>query len=280
MEAATASEQELKALFNNEREWLCSVKLDGIRCYVNENGPVSRTRKPIPNKYIHEMLSRECLIGFDGELIVGDNFQDTQSAVMSQDGEPDFTFHVFDAIYSMGEHLGDAYSKWVRRNVLLHRKARVEQLYPYVKILPQELFSSYDLFKLALDGSIDDGFEGMMLSDPTLPYKHGRSTLKQGYLIKAKPRVDAEGIITGFVEQVSINGEPKDTLGALEVTMINGKYKGAKLNVGTGFTDDERQNIWAIQDRFMGAIVTIMYQEIGSKNAPRQPAFKDLRKDL
>ena len=82
-----------------------SVKLDGIRCELIESPRTgrrlacSRSLKPIPNIHIRKTIEESNLpLGCEGELIVGENFQDTASAVMSVGGEPDFTYHIFDYI--------------------------------------------------------------------------------------------------------------------------------------------------------------------------------------
>jgi DNA ligase-1 len=80
---------------------LASPKLDGIRAVVLNDQLVSRTLKPIPNNFIREALSHPQYDGLDGELIVGEPtdpgiYLKTNSAVMSVDGEPDFTYYVFD----------------------------------------------------------------------------------------------------------------------------------------------------------------------------------------
>ena len=75
---------------------LASPKLDGIRCLITEQGPMSRSMKPIRNRYVQEVLSHPHLLGADGELIVGnatdpDVYRTSNSGVMSENGEPDFT---------------------------------------------------------------------------------------------------------------------------------------------------------------------------------------------
>ena len=83
---------------------LMSPKIDGIRCHIEEvngvNVAMSRANKPIPNRSLQKRIQHFPL-GLDGELTVGepcasDVFRKTTSALMSQDGEPDFRFNVFD----------------------------------------------------------------------------------------------------------------------------------------------------------------------------------------
>src|SRR6201984_1758025 len=76
-------------------------KLDGIRATVVGGKLLTRTLKEVPNRHIFNLLSKSEYEGLDGELIVGspvadDCYRTTVSGVMSSDGEPDFTYNVFD----------------------------------------------------------------------------------------------------------------------------------------------------------------------------------------
>src|SRR5258707_1262440 len=78
------------------------TKHDGIRCLVDGGIGFSRTLKPLPNRYIQSFFDdNPGLHGLDGELIVGppnalDVYNKSESGVMSQGGEPNFTYYVFD----------------------------------------------------------------------------------------------------------------------------------------------------------------------------------------
>ncbi len=73
---------------------LASKKLDGVRCLVQDGVLVSRTLKPIPNKFVQAKF-KGLPEGTDGELIVGDPrdpeaYRRTVSVVMSDDKRLDF----------------------------------------------------------------------------------------------------------------------------------------------------------------------------------------------
>ncbi len=69
--------------------YLATPKIDGIRFLMVDGKAVSRSFKPIRNKYIQERL--QCLPdGIDGDLTVGTTFQISSSGIMSIKGEPDF----------------------------------------------------------------------------------------------------------------------------------------------------------------------------------------------
>jgi DNA ligase-1 len=67
---------------------------------------------------------------------------------------------------------------------------------------------------------------------------------------------------------------PVGTLGALVCS--SPKWAGT-FNLGTGFTDALRAEIWANRDSWRGATVRFKYQSIGTKDLPRIPVFQGRR---
>jgi DNA ligase-1 len=47
---------------------------------------------------------------------------------------------------------------------------------------------------------LSHGYEGVMLRDPNGPYKHGRSTLREGFLMKLKQFTDGEAVVVRLEE--------------------------------------------------------------------------------
>ena len=139
---------------------------------------------------------------------------------------------------------------------------------------------------------LEAGYEGVMIRDPNGPYKNGRSTEKEGFLLKLKRFEDAEATILGFEERQH-NGNEKDdsgkrtthkagktglgTLGAIKVMGLNGIYKGVLFDIGTGFDDAQRADIWRNLDVFQGRTVKFKYFPSGSKDKPRFPVFLAFR---
>ena len=56
---------------------------------------------------------------------------------------------------------------------------------------------------------LEIGYEGVILRDPNAKYKHGRSTVKEGGLIKVKRFSDSEARILAMEEQMKNNNEKK-----------------------------------------------------------------------
>lgn len=282
---------------------MVSPKLDGIRCLITEDGPVTRTLKLIKNTYVRERLS--CLpVGLDGELIVGPMtgpgvFKRTQSGVMSEDGEPDFIFHVFD-------HFGFP-------GVFEHRLNEARRLISFtpraacpVYHLPHEMIWRPDKFQEMEEHYVAQGFEGMMVRDPYGPYKYGRATRKEATLLKFKRFRDAEARVTGVVELMRNANELKEdafglakrssakagkvpggTLGAFEciwhVPDPDHEMYGlpVQFELGSGFSAEERQAFWdewqATGTVAGGALTTFKYQEITADGKPRFQVWKGFR---
>jgi DNA ligase-1 len=262
---------------------LASPKLDGVRAIVRDGVVYSRSNKPIPNKAVQAKFAHYSY--YDGELIVGNPcsnsvYRDTVSTVMAHDkGAESVVFHAFDHV----EKLGASYV--TRRKELEERAKFVAMsvvLNPQREIGNLQQLEDFEVFCLEL------GYEGLILRDPNAPYKNGRSTVNEGYLLKMKRFVDAEFEVIGYEERM-YNGNEATTnelgrtkrsshkagkvgLGDLGALVLRGD--GFTFSVGTGFDDAARKHLWEIRDvDLVGRLAKIKYFPIGMKEAPRHPVF-------
>lgn len=262
---------------------MATPKLDGIRCIIKNGIPVSRNFKPIPNKFVQNEL-RGLPDDLDGELMLKNgDFNAVQSAIMSEEGEPDFVYNIFDQCDNNPYYTRIA----LATRVLALSIPRINIVFP---IMVNSLIQLAKYEKKA----IEQGYEGVMLRTPDSPYKFGRSTMKEQYLMKLKRFEDSEARIIGFVEQMhndnpievndvgnnirtkkQANMTPAGTLGMLLVKDI---HNGIEFGLGTGFSAELRKIIWNNQATFMGKIVNYKYQGIVDK--PRFPSFRGFRSDL
>lgn len=272
--------------------YMLSPKLDGHRCLIKDGVALTSSLKPFPNKFIQAFFASGEYDGLDGELIVGEPtspnvFRDTSSGVRRVEGEPDFTFWAFDR-WDLGDRSARERHATLY-DIVLPIDERVVPL-AYYNVVDHE---SLDWHEAELVG---EGYEGVMLRHPHSPYKCGRSTVKENYLLKVKRFADAEAEIIGFVEQMKNTNEKttnalgrgerssakagkvgKGTLGALQVRGINGKYKGVEFEIGTGLDDRLRHEIWNYMDCILGRVCTYKFQDVGNYDKPRIPVFKAFR---
>lgn len=271
---------------------MLSPKLDGIRCLILAGIPVTRNFKHVPNRAIFNALKGLKLPPLDGELIVGpptadDCYRATNSGVMSQDGEPDWTYWVFDWYdekASFAERHGNVVNKLER---LGHPR-----LLP-VPHLPAHSVAEVERFEAEC---LKAGYEGIMGRDPLGYYKSGRSTMREGGLWKLKRFFDGEAKIIGFEERMHNDNElTKDELGRakrsshkanrhgrgdLGALKVRDCATGVEFDIGTGFSDDERSRIWSNREEWLGVTVKYKSQPVGVKDKPRFPVYLGLRADL
>ena len=78
---------------------LATPKLDGIRCLKINGRALTRSFKPVSNRFTRGWIESHLPDGLDGELIVrGTTFSETAGHIGRESGEPDFTFAVFDYV--------------------------------------------------------------------------------------------------------------------------------------------------------------------------------------
>lgn len=266
---------------------LASPKLDGIRCCIVDGVPLSRNLKPIPNRSIFNCLKG--LSAFDGELIVGeptgnDVWNRSNSGVMSRDGEPDFTFWVFDFFGNSPQHVCFAERL---------KGAAISGAFIRVRPLKHEFIHDAAELTNFESNCVAAGYEGVMLRDPNGPYKFGRATAREGSLMKLKRFEDHEATVIGFVEQMHNGNEAtrdalgrmkrstaqagkvgKDTLGALECMLPTGHV----FELGSGFTDAQRAVLWSSPP--LGRLATFKCQGFTPDGLPRFPVFKGFRETI
>ena len=264
-----------------------SPKLDGIRVIIKDGKVLSRNGKPIPNLFIQSLL--KTYHGLDGELIVGhpthpNVFQLTTSGVMSIEGTPNVRLYVFDCWYAEG-------GIDTRYNEVL----KITQNSPIsdIEVVPQIIVNSLEELYKFEEECLAKGYEGVMLRYPNAKYKNGRSTIKEGALLKLKRFSDSEAYVLGMEPLLRNHNEAvknalghtersshKDNmvadslLGALHVKDI---HTGVEFSIGSGFTEEQRIDIWNKQISVIGSIVKYKYFEVGVKDKPRFPIFCGLR---
>jgi DNA ligase-1 len=143
-----------------------------------------------------------------------------------------------------------------------------------IKLLPSLVEDEKELISFEKE-ILARGGEGVILRDLNSPYKYGRSTIREGYMLKLKRFKDAEAEIEGFEELVHEDGSKGNMLGSFLVVMDDIHFK-----IGTGFTEDERKSFWKNREKLLGELVKFKYFDVSIKKAPRHPVFLAMRSRL
>lgn len=274
---------------------LASLKKDGIR-FVKTNDLRSRTLKLIPNVSIRTRAMK-LPYGFDGELWTPElSYDRIESIVMSEEhSESDrIEFHLLDDFNCVPQA---GYKE--RCDCLFQRLCTA---------IKEEIIDSATGLKFALYNTcstpeellvfekqcIEQQGEGICFRTPDSPYKQGRSTLREQYLVKLSRFVREEVTVVGFEEQQeNTNSEKRNSIGMMDRSShkraLVGKNtlgaflcitsSGIEVRVGTGvgLTDSLRKKIWNEQDKFLGKEITIKSKAHGVKVKPRSPIFVGFR---
>ena len=271
---------------------LASQKLDGVRALVRNSVVYWRTLKEIPNEHVQYLFGRPEFNGFDGELIVGSPvdpavYNTTQSAVMSHHGCPDVFFHVFDDFSDPDLPFESRVEALTGRVLALSEEGKASCL---KLVIPHEVSCLSDAESLYLD-FLDQGYEGIMFRSPEGFYKFGRSTAREGILLKHKPLHDSDAVILSVFEQMQNNNTAtvdalgfttrsshaenrmgKGTLGGFTARDV---HTGVEFNVGifTGVTAEERKELWDRKESLVGKTFKYSSLSVGVKTRPRHPRF-------
>lgn len=280
-----------------------SLKYDGIRGLVLADSIAGRfdvfTRKLklVPSDAVRKKFAVKALCDIEGELIYGDPtapdcMSKTTQAVMGNKKPwmaADVRLFVFDFFRNRD-------TPYERRYELARQIVR--SLGRSDVVIVEQKWLTTGTQAIAFEQkAVEAGLEGVMFRDPTAPYKCGRSTLEEQYLLKWKRFEDGEAQIVSVEEGESNQNEqvrdergyskrskkaegmrPNGTLGRMWVRDEK-NFPGIKFAVGSGpgLTLEERARLWSIRTRLPEKWIKYRFQRVGTKDAPRFPRFVSLR---
>ena len=237
--------------------WWLSEKLDGVRAYWTGQQFLSRQG----NVYHAPAWFTEGLpnVPLDGELWIDrKTFQRTVSIVRRHDQTDhwrDVRFVTFDAPAAKG---GFETRQALLETILCEHQPQ------FARVLHQDRCRGIQHLRDELHRITSLGGEGLMLRQPGSRYEVGRSST----LVKAKLLLELDAQV---VEHLAGQGRHRGRMGALLVQLAN----GLRFNVGTGFTDAQRETPPVI-----GSVVSVQYQELTDRGVPRFPSFVRVRRDV
>ena len=245
-----------------ENTWFSlSQKLNGNRCtYYNGDFYTRQNKKYIGLDHIKadiEKIPNAKDYVFDGELIYKNNeglsdsmaFQKGTGIAQSKtDLKEELKLVLFDVLPK------EEFEAKASKDTYKSRKQKLLQLKDYetenIKIVDMfyEGTDQSEIWKW-LDYAEEHDMEGLMISLDS-PYECKRTKT----LIKVKKFFDFDLEIVDFEEGT---GRNKGKLGAFVVD-----YKGNRVKVGSGFSDEERNEFWKNKEGLIGRVITVKYKEV------------------
>ena len=268
------------------------IKLDGVRVLTVIQGDkvemFSRNGKQFHNfghiiDEIKEVLKEFPVpypLVLDGEVMSA-NFQDLMKQVHRKDNVSanDAVLHLFDTIplgcfkngvWDKPQSFRSAITKaWVEQHTSVLKHVQALDWEEVDLSTPEGEQRFVGLNKAAVDG----GYEGVMIKDIDAPYECKRSHA----WLKAKPFIEVTLKVIGYEEGT---GRNVGRLGAL-VCSGNDDNKEITVNVGSGFSDRDRDDFWNAGDNLLDQLVEVRADAVTQNQdgtySLRFPRFKTFR---
>jgi len=214
----------------------------------------------------------------DGE-IMSSSFQDLMKQVHRKDNVEagDAILNLFDVIplEEFEKGFWDK-SQTARSDMIYYWHKTYKDMLPNVSVVGHELVDLDTLegqtrYKEINAKAIAGGYEGIMLKDPEAPYECKRSVA----WLKLKPFIEVSLTVVTTEEGT---GKNVGKMGALVCEGID-DGKSIRVNVGSGFTDEQRDEFWSC--RVDGQIVEVRADAVTQNQdgtySLRFPRFKGFR---
>jgi DNA ligase-1 len=267
-------------------ECFVEYKYDGVRVIaVVKNGHAtlySRNGKLLNNfPHIAQALSKPEFDGlvFDGE-VMSENFQALMKQVHRKENAStaDAYLALFDVIPVNDFFAGKCSTPAFQRRKNLESLALNQQFASCIRIVDCVLLdldtdAGQQLFAQLNRNALDQGYEGLMIKPVNQPYVCKRSHA----WLKIKPYIEVTLEVTSLEEGT---GRNQGRLGALVCEGVD-DGNAITVNVGSGFSDDQRVEFWKARDSVNGQLVEVRADAITQNQdgsySLRFPRFKTFR---
>lgn len=289
---------------------LVEPKIDGVRSCNFGGSLTGRSLKHHANKWTTQFYSREILRGLDGEMAAEhethpDLCSLTTSALNTIQGQPWLLWHLFDFVRDGVIELPyeERYAELL--NYMEHIRIYAPEVHCHLRVVPSRLVYNLDELNAADESFLDRGYEGTILRDPNGAFKQGRSTAREGGLLRIKRFIEEEARVfdieegrrnfnvaeinkLGYIERSTHqeNMMPNGMVGTLHCVLlkdlvIDKKILGAagtKIVVGPGrMSHEDRTRYFRHPRELIGKIIKFRFFPRGVKDKPRFPTFQSIR---
>lgn len=259
-------------------------KLNGVRATFYKGKLYARSGVPFEGlEHITRELEPDGGFVFDGELVLRDKggLTDNEAfrkatGIINSDAEDkqEIVYRIFDMM-PVEEFDGTPVSNYRQRRNELNAWFDRHYQHPWGMncLLVSELYQGTDQSQIDwwLDWAVAEDKEGVMINlDVPYQRKRHRGILK----VKRFYTMDLP-----IIRCEEGSGRLAGTLGALVVD-----YKGNEVNVGSGFTDEQREDFWTHREELPSVLCEVKYKEISADKKTgaeslQFPIFVTLRKD-
>ena len=263
-------------------------KLDGLRCVVYRDPTTGEIRRqsrtgtyfdtmahiaeslaPLFTKYPSAVL--------DGELYTTEiPFEELAGLIKTKKLTPSDTdklrvieYRIYDIVdETLPYHTRHDSIKKMFAQVAASTASSPHKLPPYIRLVETIEAKTQAEFKAEFSRFIEEGYEGIMLRNKTGMY---RCNYRSHDLQKYKEFQEDEFRIIGFMQG---DGRDKGT-----VIWICETKEGKEFKVRPRGTIENRSKLFKTGEKYVGKMLTVIYQELTEDGKPRFPVGKDVREN-
>ena len=271
---------------------LVQTKMDGMRFnaivrdgkveYRSRNGKEIQLLGNLDADFIKLAGEVDCV--FDGELLVNDKGvvldRQTGNGILNKANKGTISdlearkvratiWDVIPYLYFVDGECPVPYGKRIGSLTMLIDTHKPEK----ISLVDSWEVENYEEAKTLFEGLLADGQEGIILKDKRGVWENKRAK----HQIKFKGELECDLKIVAVEEG---QGKAVGMLGAIVCESSDGLLK---VNVGSGFNDAHRNNLWSIRDTLIGKVVAVKYNMRSKNKAGDEslflPIFVEIRDD-
>lgn len=272
-----------------DKEWLASRKLDGVRCLMYYQDGEIHTASRGGEHYdysTNHIRSYEPLIKFfeanpnvilDGELFRRfKSLQQISGAARLEKNAYDcdwLQYWVYDC-YIPDMTAQDRYCFLInelnhKHGIMVYDNTDLDDSDDVVRVLAQVSVEGWPSMELLHDKYVSEGFEGVVIRDPSKPYKPGGRT---NDMIKIKKYQSSEFLVTGY--ELGLRGSE-------DMTFICETEDGIVFKASPmGDRALKEEYVTNFESKYKNKLGECTYFNLSDSGVPTQPKFKVFRWDL
>mgnify|MGYP003307113039 CR=1 FL=1 len=272
-----------------DKEWLASRKLDGVRCLLYYKDGVVHTASRGGEHYdysTHHICEYPPLVKFfeenptvilDGELFRRfKSLQQISGAARMEKTAYDgdwLQYWIYDC-YIPDMTAQDRYCFLINelninQGIMVYDNTDLDDNDDVVRILAQVSVEGWPSMELLHDKYVAEGFEGLVIRDPSKPYKPGGRT---NDMIKIKHYQSSEFLVTGY--ELGLRGSE-------DMTFICETEDGIVFKaMPVGDREVKAEYVENFEEKYEGHKAECTYFNLSDEGVPTQPKLRVFRFDL
>ena len=263
-------------------------KLDGLRCVIYRDPATGEIRRQSRTGAYFDTMAHiaESLAPLfarfpnailDGELYTTEiPFEELAGLIKTKKLTPEdyeklcvIEYHIYDIVdETMPYHARHDSIKKMFAQVAASTASLPHVLPRYIRLVPTIEAKTPADFKVEFGRFIEEGYEGIMLRNKTGMY---RCNYRSHDLQKYKEFMEDEFKIIGFTQG---DGRDKGT-----VIWICETKEGNEFRVRPRGTMESRRKLYQTGEKYVGKMLTVIFQELTEEGKPRFPVGKDVREN-